>query len=445
MIGNRLRVWERTALVLFGVLFLLLGALVEIRSAFQRERKTDFGVYARAAWAVRVGHDLYRVEDDRGWHYCYPSPFAIFMTPLADPPEGETRAGFLPFAVSVAVWYAFSLGCVAFAVHRLAAAILPDEPHGTRRWWYARIVPVYVCIGGIGYTLARGQVNLLLVAMIAGMFAAVAAKHRFRAGIWLGAAIALKVIPAYLVLYFLLKRDTRAIAGVVASLIVSLGVIPTVLWGPQGAIDINRQLLAVVLQPGATGEGDQTRAKELTNATATDSQSFQAAIHNVLHPNLADRPKVASPETRLAHWAIGFALTALLVFAERRMPTLSDADSLVILGGLCAVMLHLTPVSHMHYYALGLPLVAGLWLRSLSLRPGSLGGDRSTRLALIAWGVVTALPLFPGEMFDAFRSFGIGTAATIGLLIFAACQLSTCKRTRISKLHPCETTSLRAA
>ena len=445
MIGNRLRVWERTALVLFGVLFLLLGAMVEIRSAFQRDRKTDFGVYARAAWAVRAGQDLYQVEDDRGWHYCYPAPFAIFMAPLADPPEGETRTGYLPFAVSVAVWYAFSLGCVAFAVHRLASAILPGEPHGTRRWWYARIVPVYVCIGGIGYTLARGQVNLLLVAMIAGMFAAVAAKHRFRSGIWLGAAIALKVIPAYLVLYFLLKRDTRAIAGVVASLIVSLGVIPTVLWGPQGAIDVNRQLLAVVLQPGATGEGDQTRAKELTNATATDSQSFQAAIHNVLHPNLADRPKVASPETRLAHWGIGFALTALLVFAGRRMPTLSDADSLVILGGLCAVMLHLTPVSHMHYYALGLPLVAGLWLRSLSLHPGSLGGDRSTRLALIAWGAVTALPLFPGPTFDAFRSFGIGTAATIGLLIFAACQICKCKRAGISKLHPCETTSLRAA
>ncbi len=445
MIGNRLRVWERTALVLFGVLFLLLGAMIEIRSAFQRDRKTDFGVYARAAWAVRVGHDLYQVEDDRGWHYCYPAPFAIFMAPLADPPEGETRTGYLPFAVSVAVWYAFSLGCVAFAVHRLASAILPGEPHGTRRWWYARIVPVYVCIGGIGYTLARGQVNLLLVAMIAGMFAAVAAKHRFRAGVWLGAAIALKVIPAYLVLYFLLKRDTRAIAGVFASLVVSLGIIPTVLWGPQGAIDINRQLLAVVLQPGATGEGDQTRAKELTNATATDSQSFQAAIHNLLHPNLADRPKVASPETRLAHWAIGFALTALLVFAGRRMPTLSDADSLVILGGLCAVMLHLTPVSHMHYYALGLPLVAGLWLRSLSLRPGSLGGDRSTRLALIAWGVVTALPLFPGETFDAFRSFGIGTAATVGLLIFAACQICKCKRAGISKLRPCETTCLRAA
>ncbi len=445
MIGNRLRVWERTALVLFGVLFLLLGAMIEIRSAFQRERKTDFGVYARAAWAVRAGQDLYQVEDDRGWHYCYPAPFAIFMTPLADPPEGETRVGFLPFAVSVAVWYAFSLGCVAFAVHRLASAILPDEPHGTRRWWYARIVPVYVCVGGIGYTLARGQVNLLLVAMIAGMFAAAAAKHRFRAGVWLGAAIALKVIPAYLVLYFLLKRDTRAIAGVVASLIISLGVIPTVLWGPQGAIDVNRQLLAVVLQPGATGEGDQTRAKELTNATATDSQSFQAAIHNLLHPNRADRPKVASSETRLAHWAIGFALTGLLMFAGRRMPTLSDADSLVILGGLCAVMLHLTPVSHMHYYALGLPLVAGLWLRSLALRPGSLGGNRSTRLAIIAWGVVTALPLFPGEMFDAFRSFGIGTAATIGLLIFAVCQLSTHKHARISNSLSSETASLRAA
>ena len=41
---------------------LVLGALVEVRSAFQERRKTDLGVYLRAAWAVRTGADPYAVK-----------------------------------------------------------------------------------------------------------------------------------------------------------------------------------------------------------------------------------------------------------------------------------------------------------------------------------------------------------------------------------------------
>jgi hypothetical protein len=90
----------------------------------------------------------------------------------------------------------------------------------------------------------------------------------------------------------------------------------------------------------------------------------------------------------------------------------------VYLGCLCGVMLLASPVSHMHYYAFAFPLVAGLWLRAIAQRPGQIVADRRTSITLIAWGIATALPLFPGEVFDRMRAGGFGMAATVGLWAF---------------------------
>src|SRR5437764_238402 len=103
--AEKLRRWELAGLCLFAVIVPLFGALVVYRSAFQEHRHTDFTVYARAGWAVRTGQDIYQVTDDAGLHYCYPPPFAVLMTPLADPPNSDDSPWYLPFAVSVAIWF----------------------------------------------------------------------------------------------------------------------------------------------------------------------------------------------------------------------------------------------------------------------------------------------------------------------------------------------------
>src|SRR5262245_21599731 len=94
--------WEWAGTVACGLLLLGFLAIVEIRSAFlSSNRKTDLGVYLRAAWAVRTGADLYRVTCDNGWHYVYPPAFAVVMAPLADAPKGQPREGMLPYPLTV--------------------------------------------------------------------------------------------------------------------------------------------------------------------------------------------------------------------------------------------------------------------------------------------------------------------------------------------------------
>ena len=422
----RLTQWERIGLFVFASVIVAFGALVVLRSAYQETRKTDFGVYARAAHAIRVGNDIYHIHtcDDNGWHYCYPPPFAILMVPLADPFNWEERTGYLPFGVSVGIWYALSIGLGWFSVHQFAKYALPDAVPGSRRWWYARMVPIYVCIGGIGYTVSRGQVNVLLLALIAGMYAAAIQRRPIATGAWLAGAIALKVIPGFLILFPLVRREWRAAFGLALGSIVLLFILPVSVWGINGAIQNNLTFVDAVLAPGALGTGDQTRAKELTDTTSTDSQSFQAMIHNLRHPDPDNRPNTADSVTRLSHWAIGGVMTIITLIVAWRQPRPTAADQLVFLGCLTAIMLLLSPVSHVHYYTLGLPLVAGLWLKSLDERPGRLVSSRDTLIMLIGWGTITIAILLPYELTSIGREYGAGTVATVALWAFAMRELS---------------------
>src|SRR5207244_3517752 len=168
---------------------LLFGALVEIRAAFLTRRMGDFGCYARGAWAVRTGADLYDVTCDNQWHYNYPPFLAIVLLPLADPPLGQDAAGMTPYALSVGIWYVFSVLCLVAAVHTLSRALeensedptLRGQPAGCRRWWALRLWPILICLAPIGFTLMRGQVNTLILALLCGLVAGLIRRTYFRA------------------------------------------------------------------------------------------------------------------------------------------------------------------------------------------------------------------------------------------------------------------------
>src|SRR5262249_2839279 len=138
--------WERGWIIVVGVLFLLHVVNVEIRSVFLQRRMNDLGVYLRAAWAVRTGHDLYAVTDNNGWHYVSPPLLAIVLTPLADAPAGEPQNGVLPWSVSVVVWHLLSVLCAIVAAHWLATALertstdveVRSQKQGCWRWWAVR-------------------------------------------------------------------------------------------------------------------------------------------------------------------------------------------------------------------------------------------------------------------------------------------------------------------
>src|SRR5205823_4269760 len=157
---------------------------------------THLDVYLRTAWAVRAGHDIYDVTEENGWHYQYPPLLAILLVPLADAPPGAERRGMLPFAASVALWYAFSWACLFLALHLLASITQPGPRGG--RWWRLRFWPLLICLVPTFHTLMRGQVSPFLLFLLSAFVATLYRGRRFQAGLWLAGAICLKVIPAVL-------------------------------------------------------------------------------------------------------------------------------------------------------------------------------------------------------------------------------------------------------
>jgi alpha-1,2-mannosyltransferase len=446
-----LRRWHVLALVALALAVAIFGVVVEVRSAFLTRRMTDLQVYLRAAWAVRAGTDLYAVQDDNHWHYHYPPLFAILLTPLADaPPEAAPLAGRVPFAVSVALWYAISVGCLWVSVHWLARALEETAgravpPRWSRRWWTLRTLPLLVCLPAVGSTLIRGQVNLLLMALLCGMVAAALRGQSWRAGFWLAGAVCLKIIPAFLLLWPLWRRDPRWLLGCALGLVVGLWVVPAAVLGPERTLGYFGEWADVLARP-ALGEGDdQSRAKELLETTATDNQSFGIIVHNTLHIAEAlregkprrdlglyfwltweriGRPLQPAPATRLAHWLIGGVLTGLTLLASGWRKPESPA-TLLGLGGLVLLMALLSPVCHLHYFCLTVPLVMGLlWVYWDS--PGL--GIRRSRLGLgltLLFGahlVGSMLPRLPG--LELLRDLGVAAYASMLLWLVAVVVLA---------------------
>ncbi len=170
----------------------------------------DFTSYLMSAQALWDGRSPYGL--DTPWPYVYPMLLAFLLIPLVS----------LPYGVAVLAWFAASVLALG--------AILWNT---TDRHPITLTVTLAVSFAIIQSTLLNGQVNFLVVLC---SVLAICAAHRRRdvaAGAWLGAGVALKLMPAVLGMYFLVRRRWTAVAvTAAATLLFSFG--PSVTLGTAG-------------------------------------------------------------------------------------------------------------------------------------------------------------------------------------------------------------------
>lgn len=423
---DQLNRFDRVGLTALAAAFVIFSGLVQFRSALYPPRRLgDWNVFARAAWAARTGGDLYEIADDNGFHYLYPPSFAILLAPLADAPTGASRSGLLPYPLTVLYWYFFNVACLIVATHWLASALEEAtgralQPFVSRRWWGLRVWPVLACLPPIGHTLMRGQVGVLLLLFLSGMIASVVRGRSARAGAWLACAICLKVIPALLLVYPVLRRDTRFVAGCMLGLLTGLVIIPVAARGPRQAWDDYRQWNRLMLAPAIGGNNDTSRAREVLDVTATDSQSFLAMLHNTLHLDRETRPRKASGTVRFGALGLSAAMLTLLILAWRRSSRNDSLSTVILLGGLVEVMLLTSPVCHLHYFCLSIPLIAALLAANWEHYGANRLGPRLA--ALIGFNLAAnIIPHFPGM--EVSRDIGIAGYAGVLLIVISAVVL----------------------
>jgi alpha-1,2-mannosyltransferase len=439
---GRLRRLERLALWALFAALIMFGAVVELRGAFLKRRYTDLAVFLRAAWAVQTRRDIYSTMEERGLHYHYPPLLAIALAPLADPPIGSGEPGYVPFAVSVALWFCLSVGCIAFGAHRLASALearaaewgRPPPARWSRSWWALRVIPCVACLPASAHGLSLGQVTPLLMLLCCSTAAALLRRRSFEAGAWLAGANCLKLIPVFLLLYPLWRRDRRMLIGCVVGMLLGGVAVPAAVLGPARAASYYREWVEALVLPGLGLAEASDRAEELLNVTATQSQSPLGVMHHTLHAGDPHPPVQPAPGVRLAHWVIGGGLTLLTLAAAGRREARDATAEVLLFGALIADMLLLSPVCHQHYLTLLVPLAMGL-LAAAGSAPRPLLRPRTARLLLAANAGASLLPFIPGC--KVLHFLGLAMYAELALLLAAAVTLRRHARAERS-LHRAE-------
>ncbi len=372
--GRRL-IWALAAVLLVFFAYTL------DRAAFQHTRKGDLDVYLRAAWAAREGTSIYQITDTHGWHYLYPPLLASVLIPLADPPDdasAESKAGTLPYWVSVSIWYWLGIACILASVHMVASALedtgvargaLPP-PTYSKGWWGLRVLPLLLTLFFAGDGLGRGQSTPILLFCLSGCGAAILRGRSLRAGLWLGAAAIVKLFPAYLLIYPLWRRDRRFLAGAAAAILGGL-LLPVAIMGPSASWTAYREFVGERLLGEATGTGDAVVAEEL-HGTNSRIQSFEYMIYDAVHPDRQTRAPQPPSEYFLAHIAVSVLLTGGALWVMRRK---GDAlAEFLFFAALVQLVVPILPVSRPHYYVFGILVIAGLyaaeWPRRRGLWPG---------------------------------------------------------------------------
>jgi hypothetical protein len=165
----------------------------------------DFSSYYRAALRVLNGEALYPGE--MGFRYIYPPLLAQMLAPVvsatANPP------------LTVVLWFAFNallLAATTLALmrvvsrqHRLMVGVMPIF-----------FLPVY-------QNFWYGQVAILLYALTVAAWAAYRNERPFLAGIMLALATWIKIYPAFLMVYFVFKREWRVVGAAFAASLVLAG------------------------------------------------------------------------------------------------------------------------------------------------------------------------------------------------------------------------------
>jgi alpha-1,2-mannosyltransferase len=168
--------------------------------------RIDLDVYRLGGRAWLHGRDLYGqlpvTPAGLQLPFTYPPIAAVVLSPLA----------LMPMTAAVTV---LTVGSIALAavVLRVFLRRLAGPAAGSL-WAVGWLLPPALLLEPVRSTLAYGQINMLLMALVA--LDCLAAAPRWPRGALTGLAAAVKLTPAAFVLFFLLRRDYKAaaVAGV---------------------------------------------------------------------------------------------------------------------------------------------------------------------------------------------------------------------------------------
>jgi alpha-1,2-mannosyltransferase len=338
--------WARVALVAVN-----LAAFTALLVSYSRHGvgfgpyRIDLAAYRSGAQTWLSGQDLYQqVPVIRGMlmPFTYPPIAAVLLAPLALLPM--TAAGMV-----------LTIGSIALAavVLRLFLRRLAG-PAAASVWAAGWLLPTALLLEPVRSTLAYGQINIVLMALVA--LDCLTEEPRWPRGALIGLAAAVKLTPAAFVLFFLLRHDYRAAvtAGVSFAAATAAG------FALAGS-DSVRYWTAAVFQTDRIGD-----------PVTAANQCIQAVLARAgLDPH--SPPGVAA-------WLALAALVVIVACRGMRQALAASQDCLALSLNAFAALL-ISPMSWSHHW---------VWCAPALLTLADLGRRHRNRLAVVvaACGVV---------------------------------------------------------
>jgi alpha-1,2-mannosyltransferase len=356
--------------------------------------------FGYAAWRL-LGHTPYRIDidvyrmggrawlDDRSLYsestsfhtqggidlpFTYPPLAAIMFAPFA--------MLSLPVASALITVTTLALLVVSTVITLTRLQAWPDgpawsavtrEPAWLRRGWLALaiVAPAVIYLEPIRSNFAFGQINVVLMTLV--IADCVPRRTPWPRGLLLGVAIALKLTPAVFLVFFVLRRDTRAVIVTAASF-------------------VGASLAAAVLAPRDSWEYWTTTVRHtdrIGTATLNTNQNIAGMLARL----------GLGGATHFVVWtATCFAVLALTVWALRRVlhattaaGNAADTDAedgpAVVLSLICVALfgLMVSPVSWSHHWVWTLPALVATAVVAYRQRNAVLAAFTVLGIALMVW------------------------------------------------------------
>jgi alpha-1,2-mannosyltransferase len=300
----------------------------------------DLIVYEGGARAVLRGEPLYSWTRDFGWGqlpFTYPPLGVLLFMPLV----------LMPLPVWQVIWLVASIACLMFIIDSALRLPLPGGrtlAPGNRMIIGALAVAALLWLEPVRRTFYFSQVNLFLGALVVAD--ATGRTGRVPRGILTGLAAAIKLTPAFFIVYFLIRRRWRDAAVATASAIgftlLAAAIMPKTSW---------TYYTATIFDPTRPGTLEQS-----------NNQSIRGAVARL----------ALTGTTASALWA---ALSLVVVIASLWIAT-RTADRFgepmgVSVAGIGAVLI--SPISWNHHWFWAAPLLLAIGLIAWTARDRTLG------------------------------------------------------------------------
>ncbi|MBI3449468.1 MAG: DUF2029 domain-containing protein [Acidobacteria bacterium] len=258
-------------------------------------------------------------------YYLYPPFFALLVTPLA----------WLPYGAAHDLWYLVNLGALAGALgwylwrerSRLGAAERAGVILLTALLWPAL------------FTFGAGQANFIVLLMILGGLFAAESGRAAPAGLALAAAVAIKLTPALLVLWFAWKRRWDVVGWTAGFGAAIVGVSAAVVGWTSHVVYVRE--MVPLLARGCAHWVNQSLAALLSRAAGGDPFSWDLAPRSAF--------------VRASGLVLSAIVVASLAAIARR--DAGSGRSRLEFGLVLVSTLFLSPISWIHHAVLSLPAI----------------------------------------------------------------------------------------